>query len=442
MPKPDVPKLLFWLSCAVAFFAYGFVVAAYQVFPYSILRAGRDAVAQVFAERETLLGLRPTEFLSPARYAGSGVTFVDRERASPGLTFMTGFFDDGNEMRLVDLDGTVVHRWPVNYFDLFPDPDHVRPPSDVPQTEWNLSLHGSVLLADGSVVFNFDGLGSAKMGRCGEVQWTVPRMTHHSVAQSADGGFWIPSRRRIEDLSRHALLRVPYIEDTVLKISRDGVVEKELSVLDALYQANLDGFLYRNPRVTLDPAPTTIDVTHVNDAEELQSDQADGFPLFAPGDLLLSLRFEHLVMVIDPVTLRVKWYRGGPWHGQHDPDFVDGGVISVLSNNSDGSSEGLVSEGSAVLEVLPGSGIATVRYGEDADHYFYTRDRGKHQRLGGVDGHIIIAEADAGRVIEVDSSGRLLWEYVNRYDETDVAVVTDAVRYPEEYFTVTDWSCP
>jgi hypothetical protein len=35
----------------------------------------------------------------------------------------------------------------------------------------------------------------------------------------------------------------------------------------------------------------------------------------------------------------------------------------------------------------------------------------------------------------------VVWEFINRFDEGEVAEVSDAIRYPEGYFTVSDWTC-
>ena len=57
-------------------------------------------------------------------------------------------------------------------------------------------------------------------------------------------------------------------------------------------------------------------------------------------------------------------------------------------------------------------------------------------------GGLLITEAQAGRVREVSASGALLWEYINRLDEDEVAELGEARVYAPDYFTVTDWSCP
>jgi hypothetical protein len=65
--------------------------------------------------------------------------------------------------------------------------------------------------------------------------------------------------------------------------------------------------------------------------------------------------------------------------------------------------------------------------------------RGKHELTAR--GGLLITEFEGGRVLETDSSGRTVWEYVNRFDADEVAEITEARIYPADYFTVSDWSC-
>lgn len=430
--KPGLPERLFLFSCALAVFGYGVGVGRYEVFPFSALKFAQDSLVQVVQERGTLLGTRPTEFLEPARYAGNGVTLSRPHRAVPGLTLISGFFDGGNQIRLVRMDGSIVNHWPVRFLDVFPSPDHIAPKEEIPKTNWNAAIHGALLLPDGSVLFNFTYKGSVKLDRCGQTQWTLNRMTHHSVSRASDGTFWIPSARYVQTNSRLPKLHPPYVEDMILKVSEDGEVLTEISVPEILFRNNLQGMLFWKKG--------TGDLTHVNDVEELFPEMADRFPMFAPGDLLVSMRMQHMVFVVDPKTLIVKWYQAGPWLGQHDPDFLENGKILVFNNNDDGTAEGSIYGGSNVIEVDPASREITFRYGADPRQRMFTRERGKHQELRG--GNILITESNAGRAFEVDSRGEVVWEFVNRYDHTDVALVTEATRYPEDYFAVHDWTCP
>jgi hypothetical protein len=69
----------------------------------------------------------------------------------------------------------------------------------------------------------------------------------------------------------------------------------------------------------------------------------------------------------------------------------------------------------------------------------HTSLRGKHQILP--NGNLLVTQFEAGRLFEVDGNGEVVWEYVNRYDEDEVAELTGAIRYPLDYFRVDDWSC-
>jgi hypothetical protein len=442
MKKFDPAKLLFGVSCAFLVFASGFIVRHYKLFPYSLIEAGIDSVRQVFRERETLAGVRPMELTQPARGVGKGLT-VNKPGAEPGLTFISSFFPDGdNEMRLMRLDGSIVNRWPVRLFKIFPNRDHIEERFR-PQSEWNVHTHGALALPDGSIVFTFEGFGTVKLDRCGAVLWTLPRMTHHSLESSQDGGFWIPAGKLVKENSPFPLLKPPYNQDLILKVSADGKVVDEISILDVMFKNGLGPFLFSNGLPGVQLATTEgfagVDPTHLNDVEELTSEMASSFPQFRSGDLLLSLRNLNMIMVIDPVTKKVKWHQTGPWLKQHDPDFQPTGRISVYNNNDDGTETGSILGGSQIMEINPATGETSLRYGGIPEQQWYSFRRGKHQYLS--NGNVLIADSESGRVIEVTPSGEIVWEYVNRYDDKFVAVVRGASRYSDSYFNVKDWKC-
>jgi Arylsulfotransferase (ASST) len=436
--RRDLSKIAFAISGALFILGYGVAVGTFELFPFRFLQDGWYSARAVRDDLGTALGIRPGYFLFPARHPGSGVTHYDRARAAPGLTLIQGFFDGGNELRLIQLDGSIVHRWPVKYFDIFPRPTHIAPASAIPKRDWNVETHGAQILPDGSVVFNFEYAGTVKLDRCGRLQWTVPRMTHHSVETSSDGGFWIPSQRYVSSRSSFPALRPPYVEETILNVSATGAVVREISVLELLLNNDLQGLLFMtNP---MRPVPNDV-VPHLNDVEELSPELAPHFPQFAAGDLLLSFRGLNLLMVVDPNTLKVKWHQVGRWLAQHDPDFEPNGRISLFNNNNPGGDIPPNVLRSNILEVDPRSGATSVRYGSESGPRMFTESLGEHQYLDFDGGHILIVEAAAGRVAEVDSAGGLVWEFINRFSETEVAQVADALRRPEPYFMVRDWAC-
>ena len=440
--RTSLPLVMFILSTAGFVFVLGLVVGRYRVFPYPQLEFAKEALDGVVWDAAVAAGWRQTEHAAPARYAGAGVTRYDPEKAVPGLTLLSGFFEGRNELRLMRADGTIVRRWTPSFFDAFPDSAHI-PHFWKPASDLHVQIHGALALPDGSVVFNFDSKGTVKMDRCGAIQWTVPRLTHHAVTLAQDGGFWIPSLRLVEK-SRYRVIKEPILEPTVLKVGADGSIQLEISIIDLFFKNDLVPLLFANGLKGMELANKydgfglPNDVMHLNDVEELGEDIASAFPQFRPGSLLLSMRDYNLVMVADPRTLTVEWYRVGPWIAQHDPDFLPNGKISVFDNGNDGTETGELWGGSRITEIDPATGQTVVRYGGREGQPLYTDVMGMHQRLGG---NLLIAETRAGRVLEVTEAGEIAWEYINRADADTVYSVTGATRYGVDYFKVSDWGC-
>ena len=442
--KFDPLKIAFVCSGALLLFIYGVAVGIYEIFPYRIIKFTGDSAHQVWRELPSILRIRPQKFLTPARYDGNGVTRNIDDQVTPGLTFMSGFFGDTNEMRLVRQNGEIINRWPVQFTVIFSDPSHIEPATERPTNDWGTDIHGALALPDGSVVFNFEYMGLVKLDRCGAVQWALPKMTHHSIDMAKDGSFWVGGRYFENSNSKFPAITAPYYEDTLLKVSSEGIAMTEISVPGLFYKNHLEYLLFSNGDFSVtEPRKTYLsggqEITHINDIEELRPEMAEQFPQFKTGDLLLSFRNLNLLMVVDPDNQIVKWHQTGPFIRQHDPDFKADGTISVFNNNTDDTKDGNIFGGSNIIDIDPKSGKLVVRYGAEERQNMYSRVRGRHQTLG--NGNILITESMAGRVFEIDRAGSIVWEFINRYDENNVTSINDAIRYPEDYFTVKDWSC-
>lgn len=48
---------MFWFSLLLLVFGFDIGVRHYRIFPYSLIQAGIDSVSQVYAERETVIGI-------------------------------------------------------------------------------------------------------------------------------------------------------------------------------------------------------------------------------------------------------------------------------------------------------------------------------------------------------------------------------------------------
>lgn len=416
--------------------------------PFKLYNEGVRNIKLVASQ---LLGRKERSWALPEiRYKGDGVVTYDRTRSHDGFTLIQGLFSDGAEIRLIDMEGNIVRKWPTRFFDIWPDPKHVFPDSRIPASNTNTDLHGMWMLNDGSVIFNFSELGSAKMDKCGKVLWTIDRATHHSVTPNPDGTFWIPGKREparvsddlvLFDYSREEFLREGgEYEDTLLLVDEGGKILRELSVLGALVKAGFEHHLFDLGRLGRN------DPTHVNDIEVVTEALAKKIQGVKAGDLIVSIRKIHMLVIMDDITGEIKWHQSGPWVGQHDPDITAEGNIEVFNNRmsyiDQAASENQIPVakiGSNIISFDPATNKHHVIYPRQDQPQFYTRIQGSHQLLD--NGNRLIVESRAGRVFEIDSQGNIVWDYIKPYDDVYASWISHAVRYNKEYFKVSDWNC-
>ena len=458
--KRDISKIFFYLTLIIFIFFFSFSSGLYcggsKNVIYKAIKTIKHNIANSFKilteEATTMTKIRPLHFLQKVNYNGEGVT-VNTQPNQDELIFLTGFFQGGNQLRLIKKNGQVVNRWPVNFYDIFPDPKHII---KKPASNWNIDIHGALILPDGSVIFNFERCGLVKLDRCGNLVWKLDRETHHSVEPTEDGGFWVPGRRyhTVGNGSPFPPFCLPYMEDTIIKISSDGKIKKEISVPELFYRNDLEALLTATGHWFTQKMTWDGEIVHLNKIAELSSSIADDFPLFQAGDLVLSIRELNIIMVIDPENQRIKWWRIGPWIRQHDPEFKaaknsnSNGTIVVFNNNlyrdtlpdeNNNFNRPIVpTRMSNIIEIDPSTDCYKIVYGNIEAQRMLTTIRGKIELTP--HGGFLITEFEGGRVFETDNSGQIVWEYINRYDSKTVAEITEARIYPEEYFNVTDWT--
>jgi len=398
-------------------------------------------VKRGYQEINILVQSRPERFLQPARYEGDGVT-INKVADNGELILVSGFFDKNNGLRLIRRDGSLVAHWTLLYDEIFTDTSFMPV---VPMSNWNVDTHGTLAMPDGSVVFNFDYSGMARIDRCGRVMWTVQAKTHHSVERAEGGGFWVPGNKLIDtDTDIFPPFKAPFFESTILRISDEGEILQEISVIKLFYNSGLETLL--SSRAIYYIANLMSDdreIVHLNKIGELSASIAGDFPQFEAGDLVLSMRELNMVMVIDPRTEVIKWWKVGPWRRQHDPEFKAGGTIVVFNNNL--YKEVVLANPitilpvSNIMEIDPQSGEHRVLWGGTPEQQMLSVLRGKVELTA--DGGLLITEPDGGRIFQTNAAGDIVWQYINRYDEDEVAELTEARIYPADYFDVSDWSC-
>ncbi|WP_158275480.1 arylsulfotransferase family protein [Maritimibacter sp. 55A14] len=418
--------MFFILGCIVIAYAIGAATVHFRVFPYPQIR---EAVAALKYETERL-------HWGHFRYDRKApVEQHDPQVMMPGLTLVSGFTDsDDRIVRIVDATGREVYRWRINWSELWPDPPHLDP-EDIDEGQEH--VQGVALLPDGDLVFNYTERGMFRLSPCGGIVWRLPKETHHSLYVDDDGDFWVPGQiahlERSSDFPAHKPF---FLEFTILEVSPDGKILREISVPELLEKNGLKALLYLS---TIDNSNMTVrgDTLHLNDVEVFPETLPEG--IFRHGDVMISLRNINTVLVFDPETLKIRFVSTGRVLRQHDPDFLDGDTISIFDNNNllddwfDNSSGERLSQGlQSRIAVLDARQDRVTRVFEGrGESRFFSDIIGTHQYLD--NGNMLITESRAGRAFEVTPDGRLVWEYFNIIAPGTLGVIDDAQRLPRRF---------
>ena len=333
---------------------------------------------------------------------------------------------------LMDMDGRTVNEWDADVSRIWPDLGDTA----LAGLESSMDIHGAHLYDNGDVVLDIGAVGTAKLDRCSNVQWAVRAPTHHHVEPLPDGGILTPS-------TIHRTARPPgqlfaavgpagyYMDDTILRIGPDGRPQQEKSVIEILLQGGWASALISGPGGG--KAFAEDDPLHVNDVEMLPPELAPAFPMFAAGDVMISVRNLNTVFVADPADWTVKWLMTGPFVGQHDPDFLPNGHIMLYDNRLTGVTPRLGN--TRLLEIDPLTRAIVWSFEGTGDQVFYAHSRGEQQLLP--NGNILIVDPHGGRLLEIApaAGNRTVWEWVNLVGVGEVGLVTDVQRVARDALT-------
>jgi hypothetical protein len=332
----------------------------------------------------------------------SGLAFHSPEKAYAGYNFFVS--GHGPEAFLMDMEGKILHRWVSSQEQAFPDLAH----------HYNRStgfFRSAQLFENGDVVAVFDYLGAIRMNADSEILWS--RELAHHVADVDEAGrvYLLTSEYRfVPEWNPHGL----FIEDYVEVLAPDGTLQKRISVREAVEKSSYANVLSLAAALQTgsegragDDPPRLYDLLHTNSVEAFDGTLRWMSPLFAKGNLLVSMRSSSTIAIIDPQTERVEWALTGPWMFQHASTLLPNGRILLFDNDFRRRKR------SRVLEFDPFSQQIYWQFAGGPDKPFYSRICGAAQRLP--NGNTLIADSESGRAFELTADYDLAWAWTSPY---------------------------
>ena len=428
-----IGKLLLGFALLVVGVGYGILAHNNHLFPMPLVDLARTGAIPLMQRLNDQL---PWYYVreNPARRPITPAANV------AGLTLVTGLVADSRlAATVVDERGQAVHRWDIDWFELWPDPSHV-PAELQPKERPGELIHGAVVMANGDLVFNFERLGLIRLDACGAPIWRLPYRTHHAIHRDESGNFWIPGQiTRTEPDARRPNYQPPFEDFTVLEVTPAGDIVREISVFDLLIDNGLHGLLHMANTRDFE-TKVSGDTLHLNDVETFPSDLPAG--VFRRGDVMISLHNVNTIMVFDPDELRITYTSTGQVLRQHDPDFIDGNTISVFDNNNLLPDQR--NQSSRIVTISALGGQAAIRFAGTDQQPFFTDIMGKHQVLA--NGNVLVTESRRGRAFEIDAQNTVVWEYINRVTDGVIGVISEAQRlaphYDKAFFERAAADCP
>ena len=357
---------------------------------------------------------------------GMIVTAPPRDRLSPGplgvrkhvnhkclrgYTLFSPAF--GYTEYLIDMNGMVVHSWPVTH------------------TQY------AELLPNGNLMVDNYGHGIEELAPNGDRLWDWAGPYHHDFHIVDDDtivmliseilpvmpGFY-PEGREPKDTRN----------DVVIAVNRKGEERWRFPFRDHLEELHALSGLPKPVRYAgvsnrgeINERPVG-DWAHCNTIEVLPDTPAGRKDeRFRAGNILFSFRSLDIIGVADVEKDQIVWAWGlGVLDGQHQPIMTPAGTILIFDN---GTARGY----SAAVEVDPTTDTEVWRY-EDRSGFFSAYRAGV-QRLP--NGNTMICESDAGRIFEVTPDKEIVWDYYSPFlgqgPDNQGRHVYRATRYTDEH---------
>jgi hypothetical protein len=336
---------------------------------------------------------------------------------------------------VMDKAGTIRHVWDIGSELIWENASHIKGFSRA-ENIYSVGAHpfpnGDLLVVyQGRNTYPY-GVGIAKFDKDSNLLWRKGNYAHHWLSVDQDGYIYISAFNAVPAPVQlgESNLQIDcnggtLQEDVILVLDPDGNEVDRISILQALTDSNYLGVVFQAVHSDL-PLPlyySECDPTHLNDVRVISQEDAASSAHLSAGDLLVSLRSNNTVMVISRDSKKVTWASTGLTALQHSPRYMGDNTLLVFDNLGGKAVEG----GSRLVRLDMDTDAADIIYPPHANAEFAAENYAVLSATGGQIGlnedrsRALVSLTRQGRTLEVDvASGRLLWEFLNIHDVSDI----------------------
>jgi hypothetical protein len=352
--------------------------------------------------------LTASSYAIPTVYP-TGVT-INQPGVAEGYVIFPG--GDG-QVHLIGADGTELHTWTF--------------PCDVSFLSRPLATGNILALACGDLM---------EMDWNGTVVWQVSPPAgatfHHDAERLPNGNTLILCQQTI---SVPSISDKPILEDFLIEVDSAGSIVWEWHEADhftefGFSQERLDKIYQLGG-----------DWSHASGMATITADTTHTDARFVPGNIILTLRHQNTVAIIERATSQLVYvdtdFAIGPHATYMIPgDYPGGNNLLMFENSYAGEWDFVTRDHSRIWETDPVYNYRPFFY---IDEYsglrlgaFFSHIEGGAQRLS--NGNTLITEADFGRIFEISPGMEIVWEYVSPYyDSGGINEIPRAYKVPLEW---------
>lgn len=350
-------------------------------------------------ERQVITDPLTTDHWARARVADKGVTIWDPINAHRGFTLYTS--GEGPVARLITMTGATVHEWSIPYSKVW-----TMETAEVqePQSDNLVFLSDARVMPNGDLIAVLEaaghmpaGYGVVKVDQHSKPLWSYLQRAHGAFDVAPDGRVFVLVQAIREDDARKSAIEAPFLEDFLVVLGPDGKETARISLVDALERSPFASLLGKLTPGIHDPLGAT-GVQYMGAGAVVK-----GAPASAGERVLLSFGGLDAVALMDVPGKQIVWTARGEWRGQHEARALPDGDLMLIDAPD--------AEDSRAQQIDMATGTVVWSFGGGTDQPFASTARLSAQRLA--NGNTLLTESDAGRLIEVDATGTVVWEYTN-----------------------------